>query len=178
MKLLVSAAIFFFFIATIAKADEATEISYSTLRALIDDGKVETAIMTDYGWRADVTTSDGTAYFVFVSPNTSLADYLVNAGVETSFSNPNFVDDYEPADSEKDTPLLLELFFNILPLLIFIAFFIFVLWFSQKRGRKVQDECLDRAKAINDEFLDRQQKQFETFIGDFSSLLEKKEYNG
>ncbi|MEM9619458.1 MAG: hypothetical protein AAF936_16010 [Pseudomonadota bacterium] len=152
--------------------EEYEQIGYSELRKLIDEDQVDSARVLNDGWWITIKTKEGEFFDTKVTSETPIADHLYDAGIPVKIEHRNQESDDDEIARWK------KVLFNILPLLIFIVFFIFVLWFSQKRGRKVQDECLDRAKAINDDFLDRQQKQFETFIEDFSSLLEKQESNG
>lgn len=148
------------------------QIDYTELRKLIDEGQIDSARVLRDGWWVTVKTKEGKFFDTKITPQTPIADHLYEAGIPVKFEH------WSDDDEGGEIPKWRQIFLNILPLLIFIVFFIVILWWSQKRGRKVQDECLDRAKAINDEFLDRQQKQFETFIEDFSALLKKKESDG
>lgn len=148
------------------------QIDYHELRNLIEEDKIDSARVLRDGWWVTIKTKEGEFFDTKVTPQTPIADHLYEAGIPVKFEH--WGDD----DEDNKIPKWQQIFLSILPLLIFIVFFIFILWWSQKRGRKVEDECLDRAKAINDEFLDRQQKQFETFIEDFSCLLKKKESDG
>jgi ATP-dependent Zn protease len=142
------------------------EVTYSELRKLVDDGLVASASVTGDGWWVSVTATDGVRYYAQVTPQTPISDHLYEAGVPVKIVHWSEEDDESPA--------WLSMLFNVLPLLIFIVFFVLVLWFSQKRGKKVQDDCLKRAEAINNEFLDRQQVQFNKFIEDFASVAKGK----
>ncbi|NOX81518.1 MAG: hypothetical protein GXP06_00710 [Alphaproteobacteria bacterium] len=178
MRTIFCFSIFVFLIAAPARAEEDEsvwfktyeQIDYSDLRKLIDEKQVDSARVLNSGWWVTIKTKDGKFFDTRVTPQTPIADHFYVAGIPVKIEHRN--------EDNDELPFWLDIFLNILPLLIFVVFFIFILWFSQKRGRKVQDECLDRAKEINDEFLDRQQEQFEAFIENFSSLLEKKDSNG
>lgn len=142
-------------------------ISYSELRALIDGGEVEEARILNDGWWVTVKLNGGEYFDVKVTPQTPIADHFYDAGIPVSI-------EHSSKDEDDKKPLWLDLFFNILPLLIFIFVFVFILWLMQKQGKKTQDECLDRARAINDEFLEKQQVQFDKFIEQFSSVMIEK----
>ncbi len=126
-------------------AAERSEISYSALRKLIDNGRVRGATISGDGWWVTVSTSDGSIHHTRVTPNTPIADRLVDAGVRTEFLH---------TDDDEELPLLLSLFFNILPLLIFIGFF----WFVISRMKGKNSDYYSRAEKLNADFLERLEK--------------------
>ena len=150
------------------------QIDYSELRSLVDAGNVESARIFNDGTWVTVKTKDGEFFDTLVTPQTPIADHLYEAGIPVKFQLADRDDETAEADEERKWK---EIFLNILPVLVFIVVFVLILWWSHQRGKKVQDECLDRAKAMNDEFLDRQQKQFDAFIENLSSLLKNKNSN-
>jgi len=115
-------------------APKISEVTYSEIRKLIDDGVVESARVTGDGWWVHVKTSDGANYYAQTTPQTPIADHLYRAGVPVKIVH---------WKEEKDErPLWLEIFYNLLPLLIFIVFFIFFFGSCKGETRKYRMTAL------------------------------------
>jgi len=132
-------------------------ISYSELRGLIDGGDIEEARILNDGWWVTVRKKDGEYLDVRVTPQTPIADHFYDAGIPVRI-------EHGSKDEDDDTPLWLEVFYNLLPLLIFIVFFAGIMFFMKRSG----GGYYARAEQINKEFLDRLEKL----------LTEQKENNG
>lgn len=142
-------------------------ISYSDLRVLIDSSEIEEARVLNDGWWVTVRKKDGEYLDVKVTPQTPVADHFYDAGIPVRI-------EHSSKDEDDKDPLWLDLLINLSPLLIFIFVFCLILWVMQKQGKKTQDNYMDRAKAINDEFLDRQETQFKNFISELTSVMGEK----
>lgn len=146
---------------------EKKEVTYSEIRQMIDEGVLVGGTVSGDGWWVTVKKTDGSVYYAPVTPYTPIADRLIDAGVPTKIvhiSNEN----------DNDLPLWLELLINGSPLVIFIVFFVFILWATQRKGKKEQDKCMNRAEAINNAFLEKQEAQFKSFINDLASVMNEK----
>lgn len=155
--LLVSVLCFFCQASAQEKADsKSTQISYFEIRKLIDDGIVERGQIYNDGWWVAVYTSDGNSYYAQITPQTPIADHLYAAGVPVSIDH--------IAEEVDKTPLWLEVFFNLLPLLIFILFFAGIMFFMKRGG----GDYYARAEKINLDFLNRLEKL----------LIEREKENG
>ena len=136
--------IVFFFIALqlfdfdSTSGERPAELNYSNLITRIDNGGVTRAEVS----RTEITglLSDGTSFISTIPEDgqTVLADRLNAAGVETIIKK------------EEELPLLLSLLFNILPLLIFLAFFFFVMRQMQGAGGKAMGFGKSRAKLLTE----------------------------
>ena len=115
-----------------------TELTYSDFVARIDNGGVVTAAVA----KTEITgtLSDGSEFITTIPEDgqTTIADRLNNAGVQTEIQK------------EEELPLLLSLLFNILPLLIFLAFFFFVMRQMQGAGGKAMGFGKSRAKLLTE----------------------------
>ncbi len=139
-------------------------ISYSELRALIDGSDIEEARILNDGWWVTIRKKDGEYLDVRVTPQTPVADHFYEAGIPVRI-------EHSSKDEDDENPLWLDMLINLSPLLIFIFVFCLILWVLQKHGKKTQDNYMDRAKVINDEFLDRQEAQFKYFISELASVM-------
>jgi len=109
----------------------AKEISYSKLRELIEKEEISGATISGYGWWVTVNTRGGIKYYVHVTPDTPIADRLVDAGVPTKF-------EFKKDDDESQ--LWKEIFFNLLPLFIFVVLFSFMLRTLNPSKKKYEQE--------------------------------------
>ena len=114
------------------------ELSYSEFVQRIDSGDVRTADVA----ATEVTgrLSDDTLYITTIpeTGQTAIADRLNNAGVATKI------------EKEEELPIVLSLLFNILPLLIFLAFFFFVMRQMQGAGGKAMGFGKSKAKLLTE----------------------------
>ncbi len=117
---------------------EPTELKYSDFIERVESGSISSATVA----KGEVTgeLSDGGAYVTTIPEDgqTSIADKLDAAGVNTEIKK------------EEELPLLLSLLFNILPLLIFLAFFFFVMRQMQGAGGKAMGFGKSRAKLLTE----------------------------
>ena len=113
-------------------------LTYSEFVDRIDGGEVRSAEVA----RAEVTgqLTDGTDYMTTIPEGgqTAIADRLNGAGVDTQIKQ------------EEELPVILSLLFNILPLLIFLAFFFFVMRQMQGAGGKAMGFGKSRAKLLTE----------------------------
>ena len=135
--------IVFFFVALqlfefSAPGPQPQDLTYSDFVSRIDGGAVRTAEVS----RGQVTgkLSDGSDYQTTIPEEgqTAIADRLNAAGVQTQIKK------------EEELPLILSLLFNILPLLIFLAFFFFVMRQMQGAGGKAMGFGKSRAKLLTE----------------------------
>ena len=120
-------------------------MSYSELVQAIDAGNVANATIWDEGWWVTGNLSDGSYFTTRINPNTPIADRMVEAGIRTEFMH---------SEQEEEMSIYLSMFFNILPLLIFLAFFFFVM---RAFGSK-NNPHLNRAEKMQEDFLERMEK--------------------
>ena len=117
---------------------QSEKLSYSDFISRIEAGQVTTAEID----RAVVTgqLADGTAYTTTIAENgqAQIADRLDSAGVQTQIK------------AEEELPILLQLLFNILPLLFFLALFFFVMRQMQGAGGKAMGFGKSRAKLLTE----------------------------
>ena len=114
------------------------EFSYSELNQKISSGQVRDAEVAK--GQVTGTLEDGTEFIVTIPEDgqTAIADRLNSAGVQTEIQK------------EEELPLILNIFFNILPLLIFLAFFFFVMRQMQGAGGKAMGFGKSRAKLLTE----------------------------
>ena len=121
-----------------APGPEPVDLNYSEFIAKVDNGEVRTAEVA----KTDVTGSltDDTQYITTIpeTGQSAIADRLNQAGVRTEIKK------------EEELPLLLTLLFNILPLIIFLAFFFFVMRQMQGAGGKAMGFGKSRAKLLTE----------------------------
>ena len=121
-----------------AAGPQATQLTYSNFIQRVESGGVSTASVA----RGEVTgeLSDGSSYVTTIPEDgqISIADKLDAAGVDTEIQK------------EEELPLLLSLLINILPLLIFLAFFLFIMRQMQGAGGKAMGFGKSRAKLLTE----------------------------
>ena len=121
-----------------APGPQATGLNYSEFVARIEAGEVRSAEID----KAVVsgTLKDGSRYETTIPENgqITIADRLNAAGVQTQIK------------AEEELPLLLQLLFNILPLLFFLALFFFVMRQMQGAGGKAMGFGKSRAKLLTE----------------------------
>lgn len=132
---------------TAHSAADSSFSSYSELRSHIELGNIASATITDDGRLVVSELKNGDTIVTHVSQNTPIADRMVDAGIPTSFTY----------DQDPKTPLWLSIFFNILPFLIFLAFFFFVMR-SVRKSTGGQEGYISRAEKLQNEFLTRLEK--------------------
>jgi|GEM_PF-7069365 len=148
---------------------ERTEVTYSEIRKLIENGEVKSASVTGDGWWVSVVTIDGNRSYAQVTPQTPIADHLYDAGIPVKIVHWN--------EDEDETPLWLKVFYNVLPLLIFIVFFVFVMFLLRGVNGKVfkkNDEHLAKAEAINNDHLAKVEEMQKRFFERLEKLLSEK----
>lgn len=115
-----------------------TELSYSQLNEHISSGQVVSAEVGPN--QVTGRLSEG-GDFVTVIPEdgqTTIADRLNQAGVQTKI------------ERKEELPVLLQVFFNILPLLFFLAVFFFIMRQMQGAGGKAMGFGKSRAKLLTE----------------------------
>ena len=115
-----------------------TELSYSEFIGRIDSGTVREATVAEGQVTGELT--DGVKYVTTIPEGGQavIAERLNNAGVKTEI------------EKVEELPLLLSLLINILPLLIFLAFFLFVMRQMQGAGGKAMGFGKSRAKLLTE----------------------------
>ncbi len=121
-----------------APGPEPEELTYSQFVERVDSGEVRSAEVA----KTQVTglLASGSDYVTTI-PETgqaAIAERLNGAGVNTTIQK------------EEELPLLLSLLFNILPLLIFLGFFFFVMRQMQGAGGKAMGFGKSRAKLLTE----------------------------
>ncbi|MEM9494938.1 MAG: ATP-dependent zinc metalloprotease FtsH [Pseudomonadota bacterium] len=121
-----------------APGPQPVELNYSAFVSRLDNGDVASAEID----KAVVTgqLKDGAAYVTTIPENgqAQIADRLNNAGVQTEIK------------AEEELPIILQLLFNILPLLFFLALFFFVMRQMQGAGGKAMGFGKSRAKLLTE----------------------------
>ncbi len=133
-------------IAQIAHSEDGptqSSLTYTELRQQIDAGNVTVAYILNNGQSVSGELKNGVFFVTNITPETPIADRLADAGVQASFM-----------PTKEDLPLWLSVTFNILPFLIFLAFFFFVVR-SMRKSSDGQGGYYARAEKLNREFLDR-----------------------
>jgi ATP-dependent Zn protease len=141
------------------------EVTYSELRKLIDDGVVKRGRVSNDGWWVTVYT-DGARYYAQVTPQTPIADYLYEAGVPVRIDH--------LAEDDDERPLWLEVFYNLLPLLIFVVFFVGIMAFmgrANKKQKSKYDEHLKKVEQVNAEYFSQAEKLQNEFFERLEKLL-------
>ncbi|MEM8770486.1 MAG: ATP-dependent zinc metalloprotease FtsH [Pseudomonadota bacterium] len=114
------------------------ELTYTEFVDRLEGGQVATAEVS----KTQVTgkLSDNTSFTTTITEDgqANIADRLNAAGVTTTI------------EKEEELPLLLSLLFNILPLLIFLALFFFVMRQMQGAGGKAMGFGKSRAKLLTE----------------------------
>ncbi len=117
---------------------EPAELTYSEFVNSINAGEIRSAEVS----KTEVTgtLANGSDYVTAISENgqAGIADRLDVAGVQTTIKK------------VEELPLLLSLLFNILPLLIFLGFFFFVMRQMQGAGGKAMGFGKSRAKLLTE----------------------------
>ncbi len=114
------------------------ELNYSEFAARIDNGDIRTAQID----RTEVSgqLKEGGEYVTTIPENgqAAIADRLDAAGVQTQIK------------AEEELPILVQLLFNILPLIFFLALFFFVMRQMQGAGGKAMGFGKSRAKLLTE----------------------------
>ena len=114
------------------------DLTYSQFVSRIDSGGVTSAKVATTQVTGEL--SDGTEFVTTIpeSGQDTIANQLHEAGVQTEIIK------------EDEVPLLLQLLFNILPLLLFLAFFFFIMRQMQGAGGKAMGFGKSRAKLLTE----------------------------
>ncbi|MEO1136045.1 MAG: ATP-dependent metallopeptidase FtsH/Yme1/Tma family protein, partial [Pseudomonadota bacterium] len=115
-----------------------TELTYSEFVERVDAGEITSASVAK--GQVSGLLSDGAEYVTTIPEDgqTAVAERLNTAGVATEI------------EKEEELPLLLSLLINILPLLIFLAFFLFIMRQMQGAGGKAMGFGKSRAKLLTE----------------------------
>ncbi|MAW78842.1 MAG: cell division protein FtsH [Parvularcula sp.] len=115
-----------------------TQLSYSEFVSRIDNGGINEAKVAK--GQVTGTLSDGSEFVTTIPEDgqTAAAERLNDAGVSTEI------------EKEEELPLLLSLLINILPLLIFLAFFLFIMRQMQGAGGKAMGFGKSKAKLLTE----------------------------
>ncbi len=143
-NLLIWGLVFVFFIIALQQFEfskpgpAAERLSYSEFVTKIDAGQIKTAEI-DKG-NVKGTLSDGKAFVTAIPEGSgvAVADRLNQAGAQTQIR------------PEEQLPLVLSVLFNILPFVIFFAFFFFVMRQMQGAGGKAMGFGKSRAKLLTE----------------------------
>ena len=121
-----------------ATQPQVQELTYTEFVKRLDNGEVRSAEVSKTEVRGELT--DGGAFLTTITEDgqAAIADRLNTAGVTTTI------------EKEEELPLLLSLLFNILPLLIFLALFFFVMRQMQGAGGKAMGFGKSRAKLLTE----------------------------
>ena len=121
-----------------ATQSQVQELTYTQFVEQLDNGLVRSAEVSKTEVRGEL--ADGAAFTTTIteSGQATIADRLNAAGVATKI------------EKEEELPLLLSLLFNILPLLIFLALFFFVMRQMQGAGGKAMGFGKSRAKLLTE----------------------------
>ena len=121
-----------------APGPQPQELNYSEFVDRIENGDVQNAEIDDTVVSGEL--KDGVKYVTTIPENgqVAIADRLDAAGVQTQIK------------AEEELPVLLQLFFNILPLLFFLALFFFVMRQMQGAGGKAMGFGKSRAKLLTE----------------------------
>jgi len=143
-KLLIWGLVIVFFLVALqmfefsAPGPQPAELNYSEFQSRIENGAVASAQVA----KTQVTgkLSDGASYVTTIpeSGQNTIADRLNAAGVQTQIKK------------EEELPLLVSLLFNVLPLLLFLAFFFFIMRQMQGAGGKAMGFGKSRAKLLTE----------------------------
>ena len=114
------------------------DLTYSEFVERINAGDVRNAEVSSLQVTGKLADGSDFATTIPDGGQTAIADRLNAAGVETQIKN------------EEELPLILSLLFNILPLLIFLAFFFFVMRQMQGAGGKAMGFGKSRAKLLTE----------------------------
>ncbi len=114
------------------------DLTYSEFVERINAGDVRTAEVSSLQVVGKLSDGSDFATTIPDGGQTAIADRLNAAGVETQVRN------------EEELPIVLSLLFNILPLLIFLAFFFFVMRQMQGAGGKAMGFGKSRAKLLTE----------------------------
>lgn len=114
------------------------DLTYSEFVERINAGDVSSAEVSSLQVTGKLGDGSDFATTIPDGGQTSIADRLNSAGVQTQIKN------------EEELPLILSLLFNILPLLIFLAFFFFVMRQMQGAGGKAMGFGKSRAKLLTE----------------------------
>ncbi|WP_425410127.1 ATP-dependent zinc metalloprotease FtsH [Hyphococcus sp.] len=121
-----------------APGPQPTELKYSEFIERVEAGGIGSAVVS----KGEVTGnfSDGGEYVTTIPDDgqAAIADKLDQSGVNTEIKK------------EDELPILLQLLFNILPLLIFLAFFFFVMRQMQGAGGKAMGFGKSKAKLLTE----------------------------
>ncbi len=143
-NLLIWGLVFVFFIVALQRFEisrpgpQPEELNYSAFISRIDSGEIKSASI-DKEVVKGVLSDD--RHFITAIPEGSgvaIADRLNGAGVQTEIK------------PEEQLPLLLSVLFNILPFIIFLAFFFFVIRQMQGAGGKAMGFGKSRAKLLTE----------------------------
>ena len=115
-----------------------TQLNYSDFVSRIDNGGISEAKVAQ--GQVTGTLADGSEFVTTIPEDgqTAAAERLNDAGITTTI------------EKEEELPLLLSLLINILPLLIFLAFFLFIMRQMQGAGGKAMGFGKSRAKLLTE----------------------------
>ncbi|MEM8934902.1 MAG: ATP-dependent zinc metalloprotease FtsH [Pseudomonadota bacterium] len=114
------------------------ELSYSEFVGRVDSGEIRSAEVSKS--QVTGTLANGEPFVTTIPDNgqTTIADRLNQVGVQTEIKK------------EEELPLLLSILVNLLPLVIFLAFFFFIMRQMQGAGGKAMGFGKSRAKLLTE----------------------------
>lgn len=121
-----------------ATQSQVKELTYTQFVEQLDNGAVASAEVSKTQVSGKLDDGSEFATTITESGQATIADRLNAAGVATTI------------EKEEELPLLLSLLFNILPLLIFLALFFFVMRQMQGAGGKAMGFGKSRAKLLTE----------------------------
>ncbi len=117
---------------------QAQELTYTEFVERLDRGEVDSAEVSQTQVTGKLKEGQSFVTTITADGQAAIADRLNAAGVRTTI------------EKEEELPLLLSLLFNILPLLIFLALFFFVMRQMQGAGGKAMGFGKSRAKLLTE----------------------------
>ncbi len=121
-----------------ASQTQVQELTYTEFVQRLENGEVQSAEVSKTQVSGELAGGAEFVTTITESGQTTIADRLNAAGVTTTI------------EKEEELPLLLSLLFNILPLLIFLALFFFVMRQMQGAGGKAMGFGKSRAKLLTE----------------------------
>ncbi len=121
-----------------ATQTQVQELTYTEFVERLENGEVKSAEVSKTQVSGELNGGAAFVTTITESGQASIADRLNAAGVTTTI------------EKEEELPLLLSLLFNILPLLIFLALFFFVMRQMQGAGGKAMGFGKSRAKLLTE----------------------------
>jgi len=143
-NLLIWGLVFVFFIVALQRFEisrpgpQPVELNYSEFISRIDSGEIKSAAIDKEVVKGKLSDDKDFTTAIPEGSGVAIADRLNGAGVQTEIK------------PEEQLPLLLSVLFNILPFVIFLAFFFFVIRQMQGAGGKAMGFGKSRAKLLTE----------------------------